>query len=300
MPLRLQQFYNFAFYKNISVSFFRFAKSKYFFYQISIAIVVSIILVWLLLISLGWMTDHGQAISVPPVKGLQLSKARLLAEDRGLEIEIMDSTFVLNTKPGTILEQDPKPKTPVKPGRKIYVSIQVFSPPFIKMPNVKDASLRQALSILKTNGLNLGKVTYKPDYASNAVLYAEVNNKQMDEGMKVRKGSYVDLVIANGLGADEISVPDLSGNSLEEIKIILQENHLQLGVILFDSKISDSTLAMVFRQSPDVYDELGNANSIHLGQSIDVWLTNDDTKIKSDSLRSLNKKEVGSQLDLNQ
>ncbi len=282
------------------MNFFRFLVTKYFLYQIGIAIVVSSILIWFLLVSLGWMTDHGQAISVPAIKGLPIAKARALAEDRGLDIEIMDSTFVLNTKPGTILEQDPKPKTPVKPGRKIYVSIQVFSPPFIKMPNVKDASLRQALSVLKTNGLNLGKVTYKPDYASNAVLYAEWNGKEMEAGAKIRKGSFVDLIVANGLGADEIAVPELSGNTLEEVKIILQENHLQLGVVLFDKNVSDSTQAMVYRQSPELYDELGNTNNIHLGQSIDIWLTNDASKINSDSLRLINRKEVGSQLDVNQ
>ena len=264
------------------------------------AIVVSIVLVWFLLISLGWMTDHGQAVSVPAIKGLPISKARTLAEDRGLQIEIMDSTFLLNTKPGTILEQDPKPKTPVKPGRKIYVSIQVFSPPQIKMPNVKSASLRQAMAILKTNGLNLGKVIYKPDYASNAVLYAELNGKEMDEGAKIRKGCFVDLIVANGLGADEISVPELKGSTLEEIKFILQENHLQLGVLLYDNNLSDSTSAMVFRQSPDVYDEMGNPNTIHVGQSIDIWLTNDESKIIMDSLRSSIKKVEGSQLDLNQ
>ena len=269
------------------MNFFQFIKSKYLWYQVAIAIVISLIIIWLLLVSLGWLTDHGKAVNVPVIKGLSLNKARALLDERGLDVEIMDSTFVLGTKPGMILEQDPKSGTPVKPGRKIYVSIQVFSPPLIKMPNVKDASLRQAMLILKTNSLNFGKVIYKPDYASNAVLYAELNGKQIDAGSKIQKGSYVNLIVANGLGSEEMPVPSLTGMTLEEARIILNENHISLGAIIYDNDaINDSTEAFIYRQTPDVYDELDNPTMIHMGQSIDIWLTLNSDKIKLDSLHT--------------
>ncbi|MEY4875041.1 MAG: hypothetical protein RL708_190 [Bacteroidota bacterium] len=281
------------------MNLFQFIKSKYLWYQVAIAIVISFILIWFLLISLGWITEHGMAVNVPVIKGLQLNKARALLDERGLDVEIMDSTFVLGTKPGMILEQDPKSGTPVKPGRKIYVSIQVFSPPFIKMPNVKDASLRQAMMILKTNGLNFGKVIYKPDYASNAVLYAELNGQQMEAGMKLRKGSYVNLIVANGLGSEEMPVPSLAGMSLEEAKIILNESHISIGSIIYDmDAINDSTSAFIYRQSPDVYDELDNPVMIHMGQSVDIWLTLNSDKIRLDSLHTHIKTGVGSTIDV--
>jgi eukaryotic-like serine/threonine-protein kinase len=270
---------------------FDFIKSKYLWYQVALAIVVSLLLIWLLLISLGWLTDHGKAINVPVIKGLPLNKARALLDSRGLDVVIMDSTFVLGTKPGMILEQDPKSGTPVKPGRKIYVSIQVFSPPYIKMPNVKDASLRQAMLILKSNSLNFGKVIYKPDYASNAVLYAELNGVQIETGGKLRKGSYVNLIVANGLGSEEMPVPSLIGLTLEEARLVLTENHITIGALIYDSDaMTDSTTAFIYRQTPDVYDELDNPSMIHMGQSIDIWLTLNSDKIKLDSLRSIHPK----------
>ncbi len=228
---------------------------------------------------LGIITKHGASINVPVVKGLPLDKARALIDDRDLELMIMDSTFVLGKKPGMILEQDPKPNTPVKPGRKIYVSVQVFCPPAIKMPNVKDASLRQAILILKSYGLNMGRIIYKPDYANNAVLEMIFNGKTIEPGSKIRKGSYIDLVIANGVGSDEIPVPNLISLSKEDAMIVLKENKLSFSGIMWDNPINDSSLAFIYKQSPSEFNELGEVNKIHIGESIDIWLTNDDAKL---------------------
>jgi beta-lactam-binding protein with PASTA domain len=156
---------------------------------------------------------------------------------------------------------------------------------------VKDASLRQAMLILKSNSLNFGKVIYKPDYASNAVLYAELNGIQIETGGKLRKGSYVNLIVANGLGSEEMPVPSLIGLTLEEARLVLTENHITIGALIYDSDaMTDSTTAFIYRQTPDVYDELDNPSMIHMGQSIDIWLTLNSDKIKLDSLRSIHPK----------
>jgi eukaryotic-like serine/threonine-protein kinase len=264
--------------------------SKLFLKQLGLAMLASLLLLWLLLLCLGWLTHHGEAINVPTVKGLTLEKARLLIDDRDLELMVIDSTFVLGTKPGMILEQDPQPNTPVKSGRKIYVSIQVMCPPNIKMPALKDASMRQAILLLKSFGLNLGKIIYKPDYAHNVVIEALYNGKTLQPGAKIRKGSYIDLVIANGLGSDEIVVPNLMGLTIEEAKILMKENRLGFGAMVYDEQMTDSTTAIIWKQSPEEYNEMDEVNKLRLGESIDVWLTNDESKLsKVDSLAPVKK-----------
>jgi len=236
---------------------------------------------------LGVITQHGECINIPSIKGLTLDKARALVDDRNLDLMIMDSTFVLGKKPGMILEQDPKANTPVKPGRKIYVSVQVFCPPNIKMPNLIDASSRQAMLILKSCGLNMGKIIYKPDYANNAVLDMLFDGRSIAAGSKIRKGSYIDLLIANGVGSDEIPVPNLISLSLEEAKIILKENKLSFSGVMYDANITDTATAFIWKQSPSEYNEVGEVNKLHVGEQVDVWFTNDELKLdmaKPDSI----------------
>jgi beta-lactam-binding protein with PASTA domain len=251
--------------------------------QLGLAIVAIILLVWLFLIGLSWLTHHGEAVNVPQIKGLTYDNAEDLLDERGLELVVMDSTFVLGKKPGMVLEQDPKPNTPVKPGRKIYVSIQVTCPPFIKMPNLKDASMRQAAMMLKSNGLNMGRIIYKPDYANNVVLEMQYKGRTILPGTQIRKGSYVDLVIANGVGSDEIMVPELVGLSLEEARVLLNESKISLSAVVFDKDVSDTSTAIIWRQSPDIYTDKGELRKIHLGAPLDVWLTNDLGKVESHS-----------------
>jgi beta-lactam-binding protein with PASTA domain len=267
------------------LNLFQFLKSKSFFIQLGIFLVGFVALIWLLLLCLGLITKHGETINVPNIKGLRIEKARQFLDDRNLDIAIMDSTFVLGKLPGTILEQDPKPYTLVKSDRKIYVSIQVTCPPEINMPNLKDNSLRQAMLILKSFGLSLGKIIYKADYASNAILEMQIKGKIINAGNKVRKGTLIDLVVANGLGAEEIPVPSLKGLTLDEAQILMSEYRLQLGLKIWDEETSDSTNAFIWRQSPNEFDEMDEHNQIRLGQTIDVWITNDDSKMtESDSI----------------
>lgn len=257
--------------------------SKTFLKQFGLAIIAIALLIWLFLIGLSWLTHHGEAINVPQIKGLTYEQAEDLLDERGLDIMVMDSTFVLGKKPGMILEQDPKPNTPVKSGRQIYVSVQVTCPPFIKMPNLKDASMRQAAMMLKSSGLNMGRIIYKPDYANNVVLEMQFKGRTLSPGAEIRKGSYIDLVIANGVGSDEIMVPELVGLSLEEARLLLNESKISLSAIVFDNDVKDTTTAVIWKQSPDIYTGSGELRKIHLGSPLDIWLTNDLSKVEAHS-----------------
>ena len=75
-------------------------------------------LIALALVALGYIsllfidvfTSHGQQVQVPDVRNMPLEKAIEILDDAGLRWEISDSTtFYENYKPGTVIDQDPRP-----------------------------------------------------------------------------------------------------------------------------------------------------------------------------------------------
>ena len=93
------------------------------FKTILLAILVLAVYLFLSMVFTGWYTRHGQSIKVPKVSGMPIENATELLDDNDLELVIIDSVFNEDMKPNTIVEQDPQPDLSVKPGRKIYVTV---------------------------------------------------------------------------------------------------------------------------------------------------------------------------------
>jgi beta-lactam-binding protein with PASTA domain len=77
-----------------------------------------------------------------------------------LNLKIVDSAYNAKKRPLTVLDQTPTANAKVKEGRTIYLTVNSRIPPMIKMPELKDASLKQAQMILESAGLNVGKLIY--------------------------------------------------------------------------------------------------------------------------------------------
>ncbi|MDX5348368.1 MAG: PASTA domain-containing protein, partial [Hymenobacteraceae bacterium] len=171
-------------------------------------IAIMLILVALMLFAffywyLPTTTHHGQTISVPNIVGMQVDQMEDFLDDKDLRYYINDSSYNPGIKPFTVLTQEPKPGAKVKENRKIYISINMKNPPIIKMPKLIDGSVKNAQMILKSYGLEVGKVEYVPNLAQNAVLKQLVDGKEIKPGDPVAKGSKVDLVVGDGLGETE-------------------------------------------------------------------------------------------------
>ena len=70
--------------------------------------------------SLGIYTRHGSGIQVPQLQTLPIDKAIALLKAQNLEYKI-DSVYVPDEKPGSVVQQDPDPGTMVKENRTIYL-----------------------------------------------------------------------------------------------------------------------------------------------------------------------------------
>src|SRR5699024_4492038 len=113
---------------------------------------------------------------------------------------------------------------------------------------------------LQNQKLKLGDTLYKPDIAKNAVLEQLYHNKPIKAGTKIPEGSYITLVLGNGLSNVANDVPDLVGLTYLQATELISANDLNLGVVLTRGEITDTADAYIFKQNPTLKDQTGRRN----------------------------------------
>lgn len=245
------------------MSFITFIKSKHFFKHLGIAVILTIFLIWLSLRLLDLFTMHGKFITVPDFKGVSVEELDNFSDDHDLKYVIIDSVYDLSLKKGTIALQDPAANSKVKKNRTVYLTVVSSTTEKVKMPNLIDLTLRQAIAMLESFGLRAGSLKYVPDIARNAVLRQRYKGKDISEGSIVDKGSRIDLILGIGNSSDKTSVPNLFGKSQAQATSLLQDASLNIGSEIFEDG-NDTTTARVYRQDPPA-----NASSV-LGQTVNL------------------------------
>ena len=213
-------------------------------------------------------THHDEHIVLPNFYGVHIQDLDSVCQELDLRYIIIDSVFNKKEEKGIILEQDPRIGTNVKENRRIYFTINALQNKVITFPYITDLSLRQTVRKLESLGLVVGELEYKPDLAKNVVLNQKVNGIQIKEGQELFLGTIVDLVIGSGLSDKTTSIPNLLGLNLQKAQTEIKVASLNLGAVIFDEGIIDSTNAMVYKQNPKLNDKI----KVKLGTSIDIYL----------------------------
>lgn len=222
-------------------------------------------------------TRHGARRTVPDFAGIRLDEAQRLADKHDLKIHVNDSLFVPAYEGGIVLDQLPEGGVEVKPGRTVYVTINSFREKMVPVPYVAGRSLRQAKNMLEIAGLEIEKLVYRPDIATNYVLEEYCRGRQItaDSAIEAEMGSGVTLHVGVEPESGTTVVPQLVGASLREAKGRLWEAGLNVGRILFDEQIEllDRKEARVYVQAPSAERSAG------LGSSVELRLTLDSKKL---------------------
>ena len=236
------------------------------------SVFVGILLFGLFLLSLGWLTDHGKAASVPSLTGKSLEEVKRVLDSTGFEWEVQDSVYVDSIPPLQIVKQFPDADEVVKANRTIFLIVRSVEPPLVEMPNLIGYSFRNAVVVLKTMDLKVGDTLFRPDFARNAVLEQRMNGQLITPGTKIKKGSSITLVLGDGIGDQPIPVPALVGLNYLEAKVLLDSAGLSFGAIVLESGVQDTASAWIYKQSPETLDEDKAVQTIRPGQLIDIWL----------------------------
>ena len=243
------------------------------------AIGITIFLILFIIVFLRIYTAHGDSVEIPDLKGKTTSEVADILDREDLRFEIQDSVYSLETSPGTVLDQFPKPGMKVKGKRIIFITLSAISQELIPMPQLTDISYRQATNLIESAGLVGGRIEYKQSEFPNLVLEQKVNGRIVRRGEMVPKGSTVDLVLGSASDGSTSQVPALSGLSLTEASSTIEEAFLNVGVITYDESFTSEdqkTQGLIWKQSPDPAETFDIAR----GTSIDVWLTIDPTKLE--------------------
>ncbi len=175
--------------------FFAFIKSKHFFIHLGLSVLTITIVLWVLVKMLNVYTDHGQMVPVPDFKGKNMTELTSFIDGKDVRYLIIDSIYAPKEKPGTVIRQDPEPKTMVKHNRTVYLYVTGMLPPQVIMPKLIDRSERQAVLMLESYGLKVGKIVPVAGDCNGCVLSQSVKGKDVEPGALVKKGTVIDITI---------------------------------------------------------------------------------------------------------
>lgn len=251
---------------------FKFLSNKPIWFHLLLALGLVFLLLFLFIVSLNWITKHGESSTVPAITGKKVDDVQSILEKRGFELIVQDSVYYDSIPPGMVLRQVPDADEVVKVNRTVYVTINRFIPPDVEVPKLNGLSYRNAEMIMKNLGLRIGDTTYKTDFAKNTVLEVLLQGRTVAPGTKVKMGTVLDLVIGSGIGDEAILVPQLLGLTYEEARALLDAQGIILGAPVFNADVRDSATAFVYKQRPAPQTEDGKRLSMRAGQMIDIWL----------------------------
>jgi len=231
------------------MNFLEFIRTRVFVRNFLLSVALTILVITLILWALKWYTHHGESMIVPSLIGLTPDQIEQLETISDLEVIIVDSVFDAKMPSGSVLIQDPLPGSKVKRNRKVYLTTVAVMPEKVDMPDLVDLTLRQAAATLETYGLKLGKVTYVPDIAANAVLGQYHKSQVIEPGFEILKGSVIDLRVGQSFGGGRFQLPFLIGKTRQEALDLINKNLLTLGGEIYDND-ADPETARVYSQSP--------------------------------------------------
>lgn len=255
---------------------FKFLTQRPLWVNILVAVAILTLLILVFFGSLDYLTKHNKYEKVPDVIGQNIDAARKLLENKGFEVEVQDSIYIDTFPKLAVVKQTPESNASVKVNRTIYLTVNRAQPPMVQMPNLVGFSLRNAQMYLENLGLHLGDTTYRPDIAKNAILEQLYEGKPIAAGTKIFMGSTISFVIGNGIGDQQISVPDLIGKKYSQVKSILRGLDVNMTPV-FDPDVTDTANSYVTRQNPTKYapsaDGEKHYNTIKPGQNMDIWFS---------------------------
>ncbi|MGM0612015.1 MAG: PASTA domain-containing protein [Bacteroidota bacterium] len=253
---------------------------------------ITVLLVFGTMQYLKMYTRHDKTIETPDFRGLQMSELDQYTSGDYFEFEVIDSVYDSDEEKGSIIEQDPKPKSHIKKGRTVYLSIVAFHPKKIKMPDLTSLSIRGAKRTLENYGLKIASLEYIPNPYKNAVLRQEYLGKKIKPGEKIEKGSAITLVLGRGKKSEKVKVPFLIGLKKNEAIDKIYSNSLNVGEENYYNP-ADTSDVRVYKQSPK---PLKN-KKVKMGAPIDLVYRNNRKfdfqshikEYKQDSLSSRSK-----------
>lgn len=220
-------------------------------------------------------TRHGVAVRVPKVEDKPFGKAAQQVRDQNLQVKRQVGRYNPRVGKNVVVDQNPPSSSRVKPGRRVYLTVNAGEVPMVDLPDLNGISVREAKNRVSSLGLEVG--TVKPDSIPSP--YPNTVTRQRPEaGDSLEQGGTVDLWYSTGLGTDSVRVPNVAGHPVDSARSFLLRHDLRaivLGKEEGPSRPADTSSARWFvrRQgrTPDT--------PVRAGTEIRLFVTDDSTQV---------------------
>ena len=170
-----------------------------------IILLVGIAGLGIIYLSFAIFTRHGESTVVPGVEKMSYTQAIEILHSKGFKVDIRDSLYKEDEKPGYVIEQFPKSNSIVKPGRKIFLYINAVHPKEVVIDEdnnpredaLKSTSFRQGKARLEELGfknIRVIKILGENDCISK--IYA--NGKVVKKMQKVPVNARIVMEVFDG------------------------------------------------------------------------------------------------------
>jgi beta-lactam-binding protein with PASTA domain len=169
-------------------------------------------------------TRHNVSTTVPNVEDVPFTRAKQRLQEQDLMVQRQIGRYNPNVDTGIVVDQTPLPTAKVKPGRRVYLTVNAGEVPIVQIPDLRGMSVREAKNRISSADLAVGSVQ-KDEIPSP---YANTITKQKPEpGDSLEEGSVIDLWYSTGLGDAQVPVPNVVGLSVAEAQRFLLQHELR-------------------------------------------------------------------------
>lgn len=176
-----------------------------------------------------YYVNHGGTLVVPSVVGMKEERAKQILDSLHLEPRRGEVRQDPSYPEGYVILQNPAPKQMVKSGRRVYLTISGGEQDVL-VPSLRGRSLRDAKFALDRVALKQGAIQYQ---VSTELPEGTIITQDIPAGSKVKRNSYVSVIVSAGTSIDSIAIPSLVGKPLGEAQRILKESGLRTGNITY-------------------------------------------------------------------
>lgn len=173
-------------------------------------------------------TRHDVSITVPNVESVAFETAQKRLSKHDLQVQRQVGRYNPNVDTGIVVDQTPLPSSKVKPGRRVYLTVNSGEIPTVKLPDLNGMSVREAKNRISSLGLKVGSVQEDPIPSP----YANTITKQTPPaGDSLQEGKTVDIWYSAGLGEKQVEVPSVVGQPVEAARRSLLQRELRSVVV---------------------------------------------------------------------
>ena len=202
----------------------------------SLAAPMAVAAILIFIVGIGvflWMTFFSdifnpavQEHKVPDLRGKTLEEIAKLPEVESGVFSIVEGDTILSDEypAGQVVKQSPEAEKTVK-GNSFTITVNISAgEDSILMPGVVNKELREALAILKNEGIGWAD----PEYASSTVTRNYVISTDPVEGIELAPGQKVRLVVSLGPKPETVTMIPLIGQYVEDADVYKRQVLLQM------------------------------------------------------------------------